>query len=100
MQDPTLPQALHTINGETLNAKLMSDHGLIARLVADGQFERRGAGRALLVGAEPPADGPRTRRHHWPRLGDGPHRRCGRPRRALEDLAWAVLTSTEFLFTH
>ena len=25
MQDPTLPQALHTINGETLNTKLMAD---------------------------------------------------------------------------
>ena len=27
MQDPTLPQALHTINGETLNNKLMADAG-------------------------------------------------------------------------
>ena len=37
MQDPTLPQALHTINGETLNNKLMADDGLIARMVADGR---------------------------------------------------------------
>ena len=37
MQDPTLPQALHTINGETLNEKVIDDRGVIARMVAEGR---------------------------------------------------------------
>jgi hypothetical protein len=37
MQDPTLPQALHAINGDTLNKKLMSDQGVIAQMVAAGK---------------------------------------------------------------
>ena len=36
MQDPTLPQALHTINGETLNNKLMADDGRDRAMVAAG----------------------------------------------------------------
>src|SRR4030095_16652397 len=39
MQDPTLPQALHAINGETLNEKLKADDGLVAKLVRDGKSD-------------------------------------------------------------
>ena len=98
MQDPTLPQALHTINGETLNRKLMADDGLIARLVADGRSNAEVLDELYwsALGRPPSA------REREPLLaalapdGAAPDAR----RRALEDLAWAVLTSTEFLFNH
>ena len=66
MQDPTLTQALHAINGETLNTKLMSDHGLIARLVADGRSNDEVLTELYLGGAQSPADAPRARRHSGP----------------------------------
>jgi hypothetical protein len=99
MQDPTLPQALHAINGETLNRKLMSDDGAIAAMVRDGKssadalddlylaaFSRRPteterAGILARLNREAPTD-PQARR------------------RQVEDLAWAMLTSREFLFNH
>ena len=98
MQDPTLPQALHAINGDTLNHKLMAGTGLVQRLAATDRSNAdvlddlylsalsrrptRAEAQAILARlGEPPAD-PVARRQQ------------------IEDLAWAVLTSTEFLFNH
>src|SRR4029079_3292272 len=36
MQDPTLPQALHAINGDTLNRKQMADDGVVAQMAKAG----------------------------------------------------------------
>jgi hypothetical protein len=98
MQDPTLTQALHAINGDTLNRKLMAETGLIGQLVAGGRsnaevldelylsaLSRRPSSaeaHAILASLGEPATDPQARR------------------RQVEDLAWAVLTSTEFLFNH
>ena len=98
MQDPTLPQALHTINGETLNGKLMADDGLIARMLA----ERKSNAEILdelywSALSRPPTAHERT--GILSALGSGEDDPAAR-RRKLEDLGWAVLTSTEFLFNH
>jgi hypothetical protein len=92
--DPTLPQVLHAINGDTLNTKLMDDTGRVAALARGGTtsgeivdelylstFSRRPTGeeRGALV----------------ERLDAAVDRR-----QIVEDLAWAVLTSREFLFNH
>lgn len=99
MQDPTLPQALHTINGETLNEKVIDDRGVIARMVADGRSNAEVLDELYWSAlSRPPTARERTAilaaLEHTP--GADPDAR----RRGLEDLAWAVLTSTEFLFTH
>ena len=99
MQDPTLPQALHTINGETLNTKLMSDHGLIARLVADGRSNDEVLTELYWAALSRPPT-PRERDGILARLDDDRTADASARRRNLEDLAWAVLTSTEFLFAH
>ena len=41
MQDPTLPQALHAINGDTLNDKLKADDGAGRELVRRGKSTAR-----------------------------------------------------------
>jgi len=99
MQDPTLPQALHTINGETLNNKLMADEGLIARMVGDGRSNDDVLTELYWSAlSRPPST--RERATILARLGDERAKEHADRRRSLEDLAWAVLTSTEFLFAH
>jgi hypothetical protein len=98
MQDPTLPQALHTINGETLNAKLMADDGVIARMIA-GNRSNEEVLTELYYSALSRPPGETERVAILARLGDERADPAAR-RRSLEDLAWAVLTSTEFLFAH
>ena len=98
MQDPTLPQALHTINGETLNAKLMAAEGTIARLVAARPTNDEALTELYYAAlSRPPTAGERTA--ILARLADERADPALR-RRSLEDLAWALLTSTEFLFAH
>jgi hypothetical protein len=98
MQDPTLPQALHTINGETLNAKLSADDGVIARMVAEGKSNAEVLDEVFYRALSRPPQ-PAERAALLARLGDDRAEASIR-RRTLEDLAWAVLTSTEFLFAH
>jgi hypothetical protein len=98
MQDPTLPQALHTINGETLNNKLMADDGRIARMVAEGRSNDEALTELYWSAlSHPPST--RQRAAILERLGDDSADPALR-RRNLEDLAWALMTSTEFLFAH
>lgn len=99
MQDPTLPQALHTINGDTLNAKLMADEGVIARLVAGGRTNADVIDEIYWSALSRPPTG-RERAALLAKLGDGAGADPAIRRRTLEDLGWAVLTSTEFLFAH
>jgi hypothetical protein len=99
MQDPTLPQALHTINGETLNNKLMSDTGVIATMVTEGRSNEDVLTELYWSAlSRPPTE--RERSGILARLGEGQTSDPAARRRSLEDLTWALLTSTEFLFAH
>ena len=53
--DPTLPQALHAINGDTLNTKLMDPDGRIAVIAGGGQSGGEVADDIYLFGVEPKA---------------------------------------------
>lgn len=100
--DSSVAQALHVANGDTLNDKLRDDRSLVAKLIAQNVNDEEALNtiylralariprpeereRALAIFASVPNDGP----DHEPLR-----------RAALEDLAWAVLSGKEFLFTH
>jgi hypothetical protein len=103
--DPTIAQALHVINGDTLNKKLSSPDGTVALFLKLGLSDRRileymylsafsrypsDAERATLIAALGAA-----------RLDRGTDEaKRDAHRQALEDMVWAMLTSKEFLFNH
>ena len=95
MQDPTLPQALHAINGDTLNRKLMADEGRLASLAASGKPDDEILDELYLSALSRRPSTPERQSLLAALGGAGTDRR-----RAIEDLAWAVLTSREFLFNH
>jgi hypothetical protein len=99
MQDPTLPQALHTINGDTLNQKILDERGLVARMAAEGRTNAEVLDELYLSAlSRPPGEGERAA--ILAALERTPGADPDARQRGLEDLAWAVLTSTEFLFAH
>jgi len=97
--DPNVAQALHVINGATLNRKLSAPEGAAAEYVKLGLSERRvldqlflsaysrfptpGETKGLTSELDP----------YWAEKGEA-------RKLALEDVMWAVLTSKEFLFNH
>ena len=99
MQDPTLPQALHPINGDTLNKKLMSDQGVIAQMVAAGKSNGEIVEQLYLSAlSRRPTDAERT--GILADLERTPAADATAHRRQIEDLSWALATAREFLFNH
>lgn len=93
---PSLVQALHLSNGGTVNDKLRSSEGRLARLLADGADADRLISEAYrLALSRPPR--PEERRGLLRAFADaGPGQRSA----VAEDLFWAILTGREFLFQH
>ena len=100
-QEPSITQALHVINGDTINQKLSAQNGLIQKLVDGGSDNKTAVERIYLAALSryPSEEELRTlSRAMDEALARGA---AGSPRRpVLEDLAWAVLTGREFLFNH
>jgi hypothetical protein len=91
--DPTLSQALHLLNGDSVHNKVRSG-GLIKRLLDEGRSPADVI-RSLYIltlSRQPSAD----ELDKLLKLVEGQPK----PREALEDIFWAVLNSREFLFNH
>jgi hypothetical protein len=97
--DPNVAQALHVINGDTLNKKINANDGYAALFLKLGLSERRVVDQIYLSAySRYPNDQERQSistalAQSWTDKSDG-------RRQALEDLLWAMLTSKEFLFNH
>jgi hypothetical protein len=102
---PTVAQALHVINGDTVNKKLSAPDGTVALFLKLGMSDRRIIEFVFLSAfSRYPTDQERQTLGaalEQARLTTGTEeaRRDAR-RQALEDMLWAMLTSKEFLFNH
>jgi hypothetical protein len=97
--DPTIAQALHVINGETLNRKLSASDGTIALFLKLGLSDRRILEHMFLSAySRYPTDAERQQL-----LGQVAQAKATKSadahKQALEDVVWAMLTSKEFLFS-
>jgi hypothetical protein len=100
--DPTISQALHVINGDTLNKKLSAPDGVIALFIKLGLSDRRILDHVFLSAyARYPSDAERETLT----AALSKARQAAKPsddirRQAIEDMVWALLTNKEFLFNH
>lgn len=103
--EPSISQALHLANGETLNAKLKSDQGLV-RKWADSTMTHAQIIEKLFLAAltrPPTANELKSLTQSLDQAVSSaptPEAKLKARREALEDLFWSALTSDEFLFNH
>lgn len=90
----SVPQALHLLNGATLETKLAAADGTVAKLAASTMTNEAVVTEIYLgaLGREPST---RERHRALDSLAKAPARRA-----ELEDLMWALLNSREFMFNH
>ncbi|WP_152053407.1 DUF1553 domain-containing protein [Tautonia marina] len=103
--EPSLAQALHLANGDTLNEKLRSENSAVARAVASGEsFAVLLDGLFKAALSRPPTEAEASR--ILPALeaavaeAETEEERAALKRQVIEDLYWATLTGNEFLFNH
>ena len=98
-EEPSITQALHVINGDTVNAKLRHERSIVTTLLKE-DLDNRAAVERLYVAALsrfPSEEEVRRLTEVMERAqADGTVSR----RQVLEDVAWAILTGREFLFNH
>ena len=92
--EPNLSQALHLLNGDTVQHKIAASP-LIARLLEQKQTPQQILEELYLrsLSRKPTAD-------EQARLGETLAQAAQAPREILEDVFWALLNSREFLFNH
>lgn len=90
--DPSLTQALHTLNGDTLTAKISDKNGRIAKLIGLGKSHDEIVTEIYLaVLCRPPTDQERLLSQKF--LSE-----AVRPEECYQDLLWALMNSKQFLF--
>ena len=103
--DPSVAQALHVINGDTLNSKLRGGGSSINLFLKLGLSDRRILEHVFLSAfSRYPTESEKESilaalRESRREQGPVEARRQAR-REALEDMMWALLTKKEFLFNH
>ena len=101
---PTITQALHIINGDTLNNKLRAPGSSIDMLLKLGFSDEQIVDYLYLASfSRPPTEPERSESRQRRSLPPSSRKMPGTddPRRsALVDMAWAMLTSEAFMFNH
>jgi len=93
---PSMSQALHIANGDTLNQKLRAKGNRIERLLADKTEDGRIVDELYFAAlSRPPSPEEKSRLTALLAGAGAPAHRD-----AVEDLFWGILSSKEFLFNH
>lgn len=103
--DPSVAQALHVINGDTLNGKLIAEQNNVAAFLQLGLSDRKIVEHLFLSAySRHPTESEQDRILNElaeARTDPGSVRPGGQGRRqSIEDLMWALLTTREFMFNH
>ncbi len=99
--EPSVTQALHIINGETINEKLRAPNGIVDTFIKLGVSDEMMIDHLYLaaLSRHPDKNEINSLLATMNENGGGAKSTVVR-RQAVEDLVWAVLTSKEFLFNH
>ncbi|MDF1659190.1 MAG: DUF1549 and DUF1553 domain-containing protein [Verrucomicrobiales bacterium] len=93
---PSMVQALHLSNGDTLNEKLSDEKSIVASLIATGGSDSKMLEEAYLTTlTRMPTEDESARLVGLMKNSDAAEKQL-----ILEDLFWALMTSREFLFQH
>jgi hypothetical protein len=95
--EPSVAQALHAINGETINQKLRAPGGLVDSFVKLGVADELVI-QHLYNAALSRSPSQTELQQLLPVLAESQDATARR--QAIEDVAWAIFTSKEFLFNH
>jgi hypothetical protein len=102
--EPSVTQALHIINGETLNRKLRATGGTVDMLIKLHMPDDRAVDYLFLATFShyPTEPGRRVILNDLSSAETKPKRpdAVSARRAALEDMTWALLTTREFAFNH
>ncbi|MBM3785111.1 MAG: DUF1553 domain-containing protein [Acidobacteria bacterium] len=96
--DPSITQALHVINGDTLNKKLSAPDGAVSLMLKLGLSDKKALDH-IYLSAFSRYPNEQELRDIFAMLAKARDNKNAR-REALEDLAWSLLTSKEFLFNY
>ena len=96
--DPSIPQALHVINGDTLNKKLSASDGYVALLLKLGLSDQRIVEHMYLSAfSRYPTE---SESETLTALLKKSRASKDARKQAVEDMMWAMLTGKEFLFNY
>jgi hypothetical protein len=103
--EPSMSQALHLANGATINDRLRSDQGAVAKAIASKLDDAEILDRLFLAAlSRRPTEAERSRLLKILAVSaagsSDPKAAETARRQAIEDLYWATLTGNEFLFNH
>lgn len=103
--EPSITQALHVINGDTLNKKLSDTNGFAALAIRLGLSDARIVDHLYLSAysrfpGETEKQGLLDALHKSRETAGPAEARREARQKALEDMMWALLTSKEFLFNY
>jgi hypothetical protein len=103
--EPSVTQALHVINGDTINQKLRAQDGIVDSFLKLGVSDEMLINHLYLAAlSRPPSND--EMEHLIKILNDGKNEANAdripqmARRQTIEDLVWAVLASKEFMFNH
>ena len=100
-EEPSITQALHVINGETVNVKLRHERSIISALLAENADDRTVVERLFLAAlSRLPSEEELQRLTGAMDAAQASANGSASRRQVLEDVAWAILTGKEFLFNH